>query len=998
MKSMTLLKSRLLITLFFVFLIPFGVWAQGKTITGNVSDEKGNSLPGVTVVVKGTNVGITTDIDGKYTLNVAKETSLLVFSFIGMVSQEIPVAGKTSINVVMKEDIIGLDEVVAVGYGTQKKSELTSAITSVKADDFVKGAVKDAGQLLQGKIAGLSVSTPNGDPTESAEIMLRGVNTMKGDKSPLVIIDGIPGDLKTVAPQDIESIDVLKDGSAAAIYGTRGTNGVILITTRQGKKNSPITVDYSGYVSTQQYARKASFYTAEDYYSMPELQGKVTEFEASTDWLSEISRTPISHNHDLSMKGGNETTSFIGSVNYQNNQGMILKSDFEKYTARLEFKHTAFNGLLDLSLGLLSGNSTSDAVDQNFAYRQSLIYNPTAPVYLADGSYYEQTGIQDYCNPVALLLESDGTTKETYNRYYGSITLKPIEGLNAKLMYSKNSWSSKYGYFETKNHISTKRDGKNGLAKAGSENSFDNLLEFTVDYRKSINGHNFNVLGGYSYQDHEWERMYMENYGFLTDYFSYNKMQVGEALALGKATMETEKKTDKLIGFFGRLNYNYKEKYLITVSARHEGSSKFGKDRKWGTFPAVQLGWKINKEGFMDGLSFVNELKLRAGYSITGSEPTDPYKSLILLDVDDKTYVYYNGKWIQTIKPVNNENTDFGWEEKREMNAGLDFSLFKGRLNGNIDLYSRKVTGMLWDYSVPVPPNFYSTTLANVGEMENKGIEVGIQGIPVKTKDFSWMTNVNYSANKNKLISLTNDMYTMTNDYIDQGYTGDPIQQSTHRIYIGQELGTFFGYKTVDITTVGDEWGTVEGGEGVWVIETPAGERKLISKASVDDKQIIGNGLPKFYIDWNNTISYKNFDLSVTMRGAFGYQILNYQRMFYENQNATASNQMKSTYDLVYGKAVLNYSQDYVSYYLEEGDYWKIDNITLGYTLMPKDQKVFRSFRVYASMLNALTFTKYKGIDPEVSRFGDTGLNPGCDSRDKFPTTHTYTLGVNITF
>ncbi|UCH14186.1 MAG: TonB-dependent receptor [Bacteroidales bacterium] len=970
---------------------------QGITVAGSViSGLAKEPLAGVNVVEKGTMNGTVTDIDGNFTITVEDADAVLVFSYVGYLSEEITIGEQTSLNISMAEDIASLEEVVVIGYGTLRKGDITSAIATVKADEFIQGAVKDAGQLLQGKIAGLAVSSPSGDPRDGVQIMLRGNNTLMASTEPLVIVDGIPGDLELVAPQDIESIDVLKDGSAAAIYGTRGTNGVIIITTKKGSKNMPLTAEYSTYVSTQQISRMADFYDADDYVRMAaEEVDNIDNVGSSTDWLDEITRTPVSHMHDLSVRGGSEKTSYIGTFNYNNSQGIFLKSDVEKITARLDVTHTMFDGKFSVNVGLLTGLSNFLTVDKNYAYRQALIHNPTEPLKNEDGTWFENPSKFQYENPVALLEEADGDNKDRYNRIYGNITLSPVMGLNLKILGSRNVWNQTRGFFETLNHISNIRDNRGGYASRGASTTEDNLLEMTAEYSKTIDVHGFTILGGYSYQDHLYEGMDMNNRDFPSDFFGYDNIGEGNGLIDGVAYMNSWKNMSRLIGFFGRVNYNFSSRYLLQVSIRREGSSKFGENYQWGTFPAIQAGWRISEESFMENVSFVNDLKLRVGYGITGIEPTDPYLSLTLLEYGDRILI--DGEWQRTIIPASNPNPDLRWEKKLETNIGLDFGFLGNRINGSVDLYKRNTKDLLWNYSVPTPPYLYGTILANVGEMENQGIELLVNIVPVKTKDLSWTTSINYSTNSNKLVSLTNDLFELDYDFVDAGYTGDPIQQGTHRIYIGESIGDFYGYKSVGVDD-----------EGGWLIERHIEEENLDTIISYDDadpatdKQILGNGLPKTYVGWNNLIQYKNFDLNITMRGAFGFQILNFQRMFYENPTITY-NMLETAHDPVYGKDTLTSPQEYVSYYIEDGDYWKIDNITLGYTFRPKNNKVLKSLRIYASALNLATITNYKGIDPEVSRTAETsdpasGWDPGNDNRDKYPTTRTYTIGLNIKF
>ncbi len=954
-------------------------------VTGRVTSDEGEALPGVSVIVVGTTTGTVTNGDGTYQLNTP-DGAKLKFSFIGYATQEIAVGQQTVINVRLVSDQKQLNEVVVVGYGTQRKGDVTSSIASVKSENFIKGFARDPGQLIQGKVAGVSISTPSGDPTANTQISLRGITSLKGSTTPLVLIDGIPGGLNTVAPEDIESIDILKDGSAAAIYGTRGTNGVILITTKKNRGQSRATIEYNGYATVQTIARRPEFLTGDDYRRLIGEGVNFTNYGTSTDWFNEISRTPVSQVHNLTFQGGNGTTNFTASLNYRGLQGIFQESDNNQLTGRVDVNHSMFDGRLRANLNAISRtrqlNTGGDGNSFNtFVYRQALIRNPTDSVQNSRG-WIERDGYF-YDNPVAYIRESSGENKDRELRLNGSLTWSPVDDLNIKLLISGNKFTQLRGYAESKRHVSTVKNGRNGYASRGTTGRDDNLLEFTTDYSKALGNHRFTVLGGYSYQDFTEEGFYMQNWDFPSDLYSYNRMQSGNALARGEAVMNSNKFAWKLVGFFGRLNYNWNNRYIVTASVRREGSSKFGANNKWGWFPALSAGWRINQESFMKNVTLVNDLKLRAGYGVTGVIPDASYQSLTSLNYGDR--FLSNGVWIQGLSPVRNPNPDLRWERKEEFNVGLDFGLFKNRVSGSIDWYQRTTRDALWDYQVPVPPYLFNSIQANVGVIQNKGIEVLLNLVPLAEGPLQWNTNFTYSANQNKLVSLSNSQFQTTNNFFDTGYTGEPIQEATHRVEIGGPIGNFYGYKVLDIDP-----------NGQWIVQSQAGEAIPIKDAKPDDKQILGNGLPKYYLAWNNSVQYKNFDLSVTMRGAFGFQILNFQRMFYENPRVTQYNMLKSAFDPVFGKTRLNNDLAYVSYYIEEGDYWKIDNVTLGHTFKLAKSKALRGARVYVSGLNLFNITGYKGIDPEgVNR---TGLFPGNDERDKYPTTRTFTAGVNLNF
>ncbi len=964
--------------------------AQQK-VTGKVKDSSGEPVIGASVVVKGNNtMGTITDFDGNFMLDVPTK-SVLVISYIGYVTQEVPTAGKKSLEIILKEDTKTLDAVVVIGYGTQRKGDVTSSVASVKADNFVKGAVKDVGQLIQGKVAGLAITNPNGDPTGSTQIRLRGTNTIGGaNTAPLVLIDGIPGELGTVAPEDVESVDVLKDGSAAAIYGTRGTNGVILITTKQAKGVDINQVEYNGYVSTSLIAKKLDMLNADEFRTLYPDQ----DHGADTDWIDEISRTPISHVHNLSLMGGNSKTNYIANLNYASRQGIMKKSDFESFQGRIEVTHRMFDDKLKLKFGLFGKknqmeSTTSGGSFRGWVYGQATRRNPTDPVRNEDGTWNENVSKFEYENPLALLYEAEGNVKKTQLRYNGNIVYNPIKDLTLSAVFSYIRDNMNRGYGETLSHISALRDGLAGWSSVGAYTKMEKLMELTAQYNKEIGAHKFSVLGGYSYNETDFEELWIDNYGFQDDYFGgWHNIGIGSALKDGKANIGSKKTPTNLIGFFGRATYSFKNRYLLMGALRYEGASQlWGTDNAWGLFPSVSVGWRITEEAFMKNQKIFDDLKLRVGYGVTGSQPKDPFLGVAMLKYG--SYAFVNGNWIQTIVPASNPNPDLKWEEKKETNIGLDFVSWGGRLSGSIDYYNRDVDGLIYEYGVPTPPNLYNKTMANGGTMRNRGVEVLVTVVPVQNKDFEWSTTGTFSLNSNKLISLSGSIFKSDYDYFNTGtveYSGQVAD--SHRVQVGESIGNFYGFKVVDVDS-----------EGRWIYEDRNGELvnyKDFTHAP-EDKHVIGNGLPKWYAGWNNTLRYKNFDLNVTMRGAFGFQIINGGRMNYENvKNSRFENRLKSVNDLVFGKHTLSpeVEPEFNSYYVEDGDYWKIDNITLGYSF-GQVGKYIKSLRVYGSVLNALTITGYKGIDPEVST---DGLTPGYDTRDRYPSVRSFTFGVNVKF
>jgi len=977
---------------------------QQKSVSGKVTDSTGGGLPGVSIVIKGTSVGAITDVDGNYRFANVTPDATLVFSFVGMKSQEVKVGSKAKISVTLEEESIGIDEVVAIGYGTQKKGDVTSSVTSVKSKDFTLGSNRDASELIKGKVAGLNISNGSGNPTSQANIMLRGISTLKGGTNPLILINGIAGGLNTVAPEDIESIDVLKDASAAAIYGTRGANGVILITTKAGKRNMKPEVNYSAYVSTSNFAKKADFLTADDLRTKLGAGVKLpfADEGATTNWLDQITQTGLAQNHNVSLKAGNENSNYAASVTYNNQDGVFKRTNNQEMRATFDANQYFLNDKIKINLNFIKGLQQNNNVGASSSfnsniYRQALIRNPTAPITKADGTWMETSRFQ-YYNPLAMIQETAGEYKNEFTKLSATASIKPIAAWETNLMVSTRRSNDMNGYSESKQHFSNTMNKMNGVASKNSGSGRSDDLELTSRYNQKLGEHSFSVLGGYSYEYNVNESVYAYNYDFPTDAYSYNNLGAGAALLRGKAAMGSGKSDNKLIGFFGRVSYNFADRFNLLASMRHEGSSKFGANYKWGNFPSVSAGWTISNESFMKGQSLFNNLKLRAGYGITGVIPSESYASLTLLNYEGN--FFSDGKWVKGLVPASNPNPDLRWEKSKELNIGLDFSLLKNRLSGTIDVYKKNTSDLLWDYNVPQPPYLFGTILANVGEMSNKGIELALTGTAVKSKDFEWTSSLTLSHNENKLISLANDFYEIDGNFINTGGTGDPISFATHRLEPGRSFGNFWGLKSVDVTHKGDEFGTDGSAakpEGVWVIETPEGERKVLNTTMYTDeyKQYLGNGIPKINAGWTNSFRYKNIDLSLVFNGAFGFQILNFQRMFYENPNINY-NMLRSAFDNVYGKAPLHYNQTYVSYYIENGDYVKLDNVTLGYNFDVKRFNFVKSLRVYATGQNLFCITGYKGLDPEIERGDIHSL--GDDSRDKYPSIRIFTFGLNVTF
>lgn len=967
-----------------------------STISGTVTDKTGEPIIGASVIVKGTSEGVATDLDGKFSVK-AKAGQEIVISSIGYKSQTIKVGATQNLDVVLEEDSQILDDVVVIGYGTQRKGDVTSAVASIKSEDFTIGNIGDASDLIKGKVAGLTIAKGTGDPNGEATIRMRGISSLEGGSTPLVLIDGVEGGLGTVPPENIASIDVLKDASAAAIYGTRGANGVILITTKSGMRESNTTATYSGYVSWSSLAKKHKFMTAE------QVRQGLTNYSDrgyETDWLDAITRTAFTQNHDFQISGGNSTTTYMGNISYRKAEGVVIETFNDELKMNFDISHWFFNDMIRVHMNLLKSVHKNGAVNAGSEiYRQAIMRNPTEPIYDDNGLPYENFGITYYYNPVGLIQEIEGEYKSEYSRLMGDITLEPIKGWQTKVMLSTDRSNAHNAYFRTSNYQSHRTDGKTGDAGHSYSYGHTDLIEVTSNYRATFNAkHRFEALVGYSWQKNTYEGFNAWNADFNNDFFSYNNLGLGEELKQGKASMGSYKNDDKLIGFFGRISYGYDDRYNVLVSMRREGSSKFGKNNKWGSFPSFSAGWNIMNEEFWKDLSISSWwdiFKFRVGYGVTGIIPSSSYQALTRYDFGGGRYFYNDGKWVPGMVVASNPNPDLKWETSREWNIGIDWGMFNDRLTGSIDYYHKTTKDMLWWYDVPVPPNLYSQTLANVGKMRNQGIEIMIGGTPVQTRDFTWTTTLTLSHNENKLLSLSNGLYETANQH-ETAFLGEPISQATHRLEVGKPVDHYFGIKSVGVSE-----------RGLWMVEDPTGKYSGEPGAAVeltddmlpdaDMKQDLGNGLPKVYLGWGHTFRYKQFDLALQFTGQFGFKILNEARAYYEN-NSVNYNRLQSVLDAPYGDRTLagNQKQTFVSYYLENGDFLKLSSASFGYTVPLKKNKYVNSIRAYVSAENLFTITKYKGLDPELSNGDPTAA--GIEWRDNYPTVRSFTLGLNINF
>ncbi|MEX0778953.1 MAG: SusC/RagA family TonB-linked outer membrane protein [Balneolales bacterium] len=953
-------------------------------IAGTVTDATtGETLPGVNVMLKGSTQGTSTDIDGRYSFAVSTSQDTLIFSYIGYITQEVPIEGRGQLDVSLVSEVISGGELVVVGYGSMRREDITSSVSSVSVEEFNAGIAGSPLDMIQGKVAGLTISRSGFDPNASAGIQLRGVSSVNAGSGPLIIVDGVPGaDLQNISQNEIESIDVLKDGSAAAIYGTRGTNGVIIITTKSGNRGET-QFDYESSVQTEAVLSRLEVLSASQYRGLiaDGLIAETQDLGHSTDWHDEITQTPFTQNHNFAISGGSENTRYRANVNYRDASPIMIETSRRSYGGRVNIDHTGFNDRLNVQLNL-QNTIVHNQYGTNAASEQAVIRNPTAPVYDPDnpGSYYDPLGQYNQQNPVARLKQHDNGAER--NLLLGSIrnTLTITNWLEASLFYAYENNMIKDHNYVTLESFQSRDSDYEGLASRQDRFWKNNTLELMLESEKEYGAHRLSALGGYSYQDFSYDNLSTENRDFLSDATSWYDMGAGSFLTDGRASMGTYKDFSKLIGFFGRVNYSYDNRYLLMASARREGSSKFGVDNKWGLFPAVSVGWRVSNEDFMNNIGLIDNLMVRLGYGETGNQDFSPYQSLTTLQSYGDYYNHESDSWISGWGPAQNPNPNLRWETKKEVNLGIDYALLNGRLSGAIDLYTRTTEDLLFNYDAPQPPSVQNSIFTNVGTIDNKGIEVFADFQVFNSNNFNWTSTLNWSYLHNEVGSLSDEVYKQ--GYIEMANLPAPGSLGpAMRLDEGRRVGSFYGYRHAGFTD-----------DGNWLFYKEDGSTSTPDGMSLDDREYIGNGLPKMNGGWNNRISYHKWDLNIFLRGEFLYDILNMIPMYYANSTVLASyNQLESVLDEY---AHIDAATQYSDYYLEKGDYVKLDNLSLGYNFDLSRYDI-RNLRVYATARNLITITNYSGLDPEV---GTVGLTPGMGGRTFYPRTTTFSLGFNLGF
>ncbi len=959
------------------------VFAQGGyQVKGVVLDSQGPVI-GATVMEQGTSNGTATGLDGDYILRVSSPEALVEISCIGYATQVFP-AKEVPATIRLEEDSEFLDDVVVIGYGTLSKKELSASVVQVDSKDFFRGTTNNPMTMLTGKVAGLNVVTSQGsNPNSGSDFQIRGATSLNAGNGPLVVIDGIPGgELRSLSPQDIESMTVLKDAASASIYGTSGANGVILITTRKGSKDEPGTahVTYDGAFNVNFAKDPIPVLTADEWVR----SRRGTDYGYRTDWYKALLRKfSYGHSHYVSVDGSTKKGSYNASVNYKNSLGVDLVDAREEFGARAALEQRLIKDIFQINVSL-NVRRVNEEYGNDGSFGTALTINPTFPIYNEDGSYYQPTAPTNATNPVEAMLNKTANGQRLFAT--GAVSLKAnfikndVHNFNSTITYSLD-----YNDYKSNNYTPIEShdkywNGYEGTASLNYSKNWRNQLEWLFNYSFHKDAHHINAVAGYSYQDFNSENMGMTNRGFAYDSILWNDIGSGTARTENpaQAGMSSGKSLSKVIALLARVNYNWNNLIFVQASIRREGATNFGEKNKWGNFPAASIAWEIANMGFMSGAHWVNSLKPRFSFGITGRRGGS--------NVSRPTYgshgqYYMDGEWIIGYRPASNENPELRWEKLMALNFGVDFAFFNNRLRGSLDLYDRESPDLLYNYTAPQPPFIHSSILVNVGKTQNLGAELSIEGDIFAKTAVKWTSGINASVGYSRIVTLSNQIYGAS--YIDMLGTGGLGQTSYYYRYTeGSRIGQLYGYQAAGVNEYGD-----------MMVYDNEGNTITAASANAAFKRYIGNTIPKLFLSWNNTIRYKNWDLNIFMNGAFGHMIYNNRRAG-NLQSSGNANVFRSAYTT--DKNVREYGGVVTSYFLEKGDFMKIQNVTLGYTFVPRQKDILQSLRVFLTASDLYTFTGYTGTDPAL--LSTNGLTPGVDNGTGYPETRVVTLGATVTF
>jgi TonB-dependent starch-binding outer membrane protein SusC len=980
---MKAIQRLLLLALFF---IPAAVFSQSGPAKGIVTDSAGAPIEGVSVTVKGTHNVVITNADGRFTIPAVRPDAILEFSYVGYISKEVPAGDGTALTIALSSKGGQMNDVVVTGYGQASRKNITGSIASISAEDFNVGVISSPAELLQGKIAGINV-TKSGDPNEQPVVILRGASTLRGGSAqqPLYVIDGVPAaSIDLVAPSDIATMDVLKDASATAIYGARAANGVIMITTRRPKAGQT-RVAYNAYVAAEEASKKIDMLSAPALRQFLKSNGVTLEpghangdydDTVNNNWQDQVERTGLSNNHNIYFGGNYNNTVFGASINYLNNEGLIRKSDLVRTTIRANIEHHALNDRLKLAVNVLDASSQSSQPPTDI-YGSMLTYMPTIRAIEPGGVYSSELPYGSTLNPIGLLNNnSDLTNIKTFlANAIAEVKILPV--LKYTLSVTQQTVDTTINTYENSN--SELAIGLNGVAGSSTTESTKQLVESFFNYDRSFGLHTIRLLGGYSWeQDRQGVGFGVTTEDFPNDNLGSNNLAVSSPPSGTVTFVNSNIGTLRLISYYARVNYQYGDKYLFQASIRDDGSSAFGVNNRWGYFPAVSGGWRISKERFLENVNWLDDLKLRVGYGVTGNSlGFDPLIAQAQWGLTGRAYT--NGQILDGIGPIQNANPSLKWESTGTTNIGVDFSILKGLLNGALDLYDKITSNLIYDYPVSATQFPVSNLTANVGRISNKGIELQLNATPVKTRNFSWRSSFNIAHNINNVVSISNPVY--NTPYINTAFLGGQGQSDnwSQLIEAGHPIGTF------------DIWHYMgKNANGVSIFRSAQGD--TTSSPSTADFRLAGNAQPQLLMGWNNTFKYQRFDLNFFFRAVTGAKILN-ATLASLNNVLSAKTQNIPTFSLT--ESFNDINAPYISdRFLENGSYLRLDNATLGYTFK-LNTKAISQFRIYGSANNLFVFTGYKGVDPEIT-IG--GLTPGIDNNNFYPKTRSFLFGVNMIF
>lgn len=1046
--SSFLLRPMLLALIIMIGIMP--AYSQTKRLSGTVTTVTGEALPGVTVLVQGTTNGTITDLDGRFHID-APDNGTLVFSFMGYESQTHPINGRTTFNVSLSEETVGIDEIVVVGYGTMKRSDITGSVVSVGAEDLKKTVVTSADQALQGRAAGVQVTSNSGSPGGGISVSIRGVNSLNGNE-PLYVIDGVAIDgqtngnssaLSTINPSDIVSMEVLKDASATAIYGSRASNGVVLITTKKGQAGKP-TISYEGYYAIQQIPTKLETMNLREYAELYNERvdvlgwGEREEFAdpsvlgEGTDWQSEIFRKAAMQSHQLSVSGGSDNTQYLISGGYYSQDGIAVGSDFERFSGRVNVDSKLKKWF---SMGVQSyfaSTNKNNTIDDGNVIETALKQLPEMPAKNPDGSWGYQEDNQlgtYYSNPLA-----DALTRENYEKglqmllnAYTNITF--CEGLMLRLEYGGTyNYNNSY-YFQPELTLGNWSQTSNG-SRGVSNSKYWSFKQYMTYMKTFADKHSINIMAGHEAQESGWENLYGSRTGYLFN--NVHELNVGDAKS---ATNSNAKGESSIESYYGRLNYAYDERYLLTATIRADGSSTFGPDNRWGWFPSVALAWRFKKESFLKDVDWLSNAKLRLGWGLVGNQNAGSYAyGATMASV---ATAYGTGFY-----PNNFANSKLKWEQTNSWNAGLDLTFFNNRIEFIFDTYLKKTDNLLMQAALPTyVSGVISSPWVNTGAMENKGFEFTLNTVNMNKKGFEWTTGITFSVNRNKVTSLYTESSGIQGNINGLTYTYTAIDNPVGQFYGYNVIGMFttledFYLKDKDGNNLLDANGnpqyvalpegkTVDEYTGIWYGDYIYEDINNDGVIDEKDRTYLGNPEPKFTFGVNNAFRYKGFDLNIFLTGTYGNEIFNYLAQQQSNptdrwvtlksvhdfakvglidpdgertlDNMYLINPGASTYRIDQAKS--NDNSRMSSVYVEDGSYIRIKNIALGYTLPNRlvQKAKIENVRVYFNVQNLYTFTNYSGYDPEVGAYNQNVLLRGVDYA-RYPSQRIYTFGINLNF